>query len=329
MIEWAAESIRLLEAGAQEVDRGNGWRIMDVSSDVIVVGVDGTEQSLRAAGWAARQAEIFGKPLVLAHGMRWPVYADTAAYPTMVAIPPDIAEEPMRRQAQDMLDGIAERCRDVTGVEVRTAVVPGGPADAVTLTGERVAFAVVGHSGDGGLARFLLGSNAERLTRSCQWPVVVVRGEFADDDPSAGGPVVVGVDGSAVSGEAVRFAFRFAARHAADVVVVHASSEITSAGEPLDTLEAKALREGWGPAGAALADCARLYPGVRHRLEDVSDTPAAALLAASARACLLVVGSHGKGSVRRALMGSVSHEVVNSSPCPVAVLSAEVSANRS
>lgn len=53
------------------------------------------------------------------------------------------------------------------------------------------------------------------------------------------------------------------------------------------------------------------------------------LLAASARACLAVVGSQGKGSVWRALMGSVSHEVVNSSLCPVAVLSPEVSANRS
>ncbi|MCG8922539.1 universal stress protein [Lentzea sp. CC55] len=48
-----------------------------------------------------------------------------------------------------------------------------------------------------------------------------------------------------------------------------------------------------------------------------------ALLSASAEASLLVVGSHGKGAVRRAFMGSVSHAVVDRASCAVAVLSAE------
>ncbi len=298
---------------------------MDLSNDAaIVVGVDGTGPSERAARWAARQAAVLGKPLVLVYAMRRPVHAQAHLHMPVGAIQPGTTEEPMRWWARDMLDGLAERCREAAGVEVRTDVVSGDPADAVIMAGQRVAFVVVGHSDHGGLARFLLGSTAERLTRSCPWPVVVVRDDASVDERRAGGPVVVGVDGSAVSGEAVAFAFGFAARHGAEVTLVHASSGgITTAAEPVETVEEAALREGRGPVGARLAACARQYPGVGHRVEDVGGPPVDALLAASAEAGLVVVGSHGKGAVRRAFLGSVSHALVNRAPCPVAVLPPE------
>ncbi|MFD7658005.1 universal stress protein [Actinosynnema sp. NPDC059797] len=301
---------------------------MNASNDeAVVAGVDGTGPSERAAMWAARQAVIFDKPLVLVYGMRWPVHAQAHLHAPvgMGAVDPALDEEPMRQWARDMLDGLAERCRDATGAEVRTEIASGDPADAMILAADRVAFVVVGHSDQGGVARFLLGSTAERLTRSCPWPVVVVRDEAAVDRRRDGGPVVVGVDGSPVSGRALRFAFGFATRHGAEVVVVHASSGAvtTTAVEPVGTREEAALREGWGPVGSELVECAGRYPGVRHRVVDAAGPPADALIAASAEAGLLVVGSHGKGVVRRAFLGSVSHEVVNSAPCPVAVLPPE------
>jgi nucleotide-binding universal stress UspA family protein len=298
-----------------------------VNGDAIVVGVDGAEPSERAAAWAARQAAVLGKPLVLVYGMRWPVYAQAHLHvPVGIgAVEPGVDEEPMRRWARDMLDALAERCREATGVEARTEVVPGDPGDAVILAGHRVAFVVVGHSDRGGVARFLLGSTAERLTRSCPWPVVVVRDEAAAGERRDGGPVVVGVDGTPVSARALRFAFGFAARHGVEVVVVHAAggAGTTTAVEPVDTREGAVLRDGLGPVGAELVACAGRYPGVRHRLVDAAGPPEDALLAASAEASLLVVGSSGKGAVRRAFLGSVSHEVVNSAPCPVAVLPPE------
>lgn len=295
--------------------------------NAVVAGVDGTEPSERAALWAARQAVAFGKPLVLVYGMRWPMYTQAHLHAPvgLGVVEPGLTEEPMRRWARDMLDGLAERCREATGAEVDSDIVSGEPVDAVVLAADRVAFAVVGHSDQGGVAEFLLGSTAQRLTRSCPWPVVVVRDEAAVEEARDGGPVVVGVDGSPVSGQALRFAFGFAARHGAEVVAVHASSERTTAtAEPVQTREEAALREGWGPVGSELAECARRYPDVSHRLLDVSAPPVEALLAASAEAALLVVGSHGKGAMRRALLGSVSHELVDSAPCPVAVLSPDV-----
>lgn len=298
-------------------------RIVEMSNDgAIVVGVDGTSPSERAALWAARQAELFGKPLLLVYGMQWPVHTQAHLHASAgLGALQEFNQEPMREWAQDMLAALAERCRDTTGAEVHTEVFAGDPANAVILAADKVGFVVVGHSDQGGVARFLLGSTAERLARSCPWPVVVVRDEVAFDRRRADGPVVVGVDGSAVSVRAVRFAFGFAAQHDAEVVVVHASGENGS--PQVETREEAALREGRGPVGTELAECVRQYSGVRHQLVNATGQPAEVLLAASAEAELLVVGSRGKGAVHRALMGSVSRVVVDSALCPVAVLSPE------
>ncbi len=254
----------------------------------VVVGVDGTEVSGHAAQWAARQAAALGRTLVLVYALRTPVYTHT-----YLAMPVDITEdEAMRDWARRMLEGVAERCRELGAEDVRTEVVAGEPAEAVMLAAERPEFVVVGHSDTGGVARFLLGSTAERLARSCQWPVVVIReGVSSDDRP---GPVVVGVDDSAESARAVRFAVEFASYRDAEVVAVHAT--MAHEHEPV---------------------------AVDVEVRRASGDPVEALLLAAADARLLVVGSHGKGMVRRAFGGSVSHDVVDRAPCPVAVLPPE------
>ncbi|MGW3470806.1 universal stress protein [Saccharopolyspora sp. NPDC000995] len=53
------------------------------------------------------------------------------------------------------------------------------------------------------------------------------------------------------------------------------------------------------------------------------EKPVEALLREAQEASLLVVGSHGRGRLRRAFLGSVSHAVASRAPCPVAVLRAE------
>lgn len=130
--------------------------------------------------------------------------------------------------------GIAERCREAAGVAVRTEFLPGDPAEVLAGVTDRAVFVVVGHSGDGGFLRLLSGSAGERLTRTCRWPLVVVRDGIVVDD-AVGGPVVAGVDDSAAGVRALRFAFEFAARQGREVVVVHAAGVAAMTVQPVDS----------------------------------------------------------------------------------------------
>jgi nucleotide-binding universal stress UspA family protein len=62
------------------------------------------------------------------------------------------------------------------------------------------------------------------------------------------------------------------------------------------------------------------YPDlVVHQVLETDESPARALVAAARTAQLLVVGSRGRGSLQRLLMGSVSHEVLLHITCPTIV----------
>ncbi|MFT7840323.1 universal stress protein [Saccharothrix sp. BKS2] len=294
-----------------------------MSGEQVVVGVDGTDGAARAAEWAARRAALWGLPLLLVHGLRWPLYEQVHLHQ-----PVDVAgEEAMRQWARDLLDDVARRCRARGAVDVRAEVVPGDPADVLVRAAERAAFVVVGHSDGGGVTSVLLGSTAAQVVQACARPVVVVRaGEGGAGEEDAGeedaggggtrgdageargegGPVVVGVDGSPIGGRALRFAHEFAERAGVGLLAVHA---VADGAVPYRVEE-----------DADLAECARLHPGVRARVEVVPGPPVEVLLAAARTAGLLVVGSHGAGVVRRALFGSVSQSVVDRAACPVAVL---------
>jgi nucleotide-binding universal stress UspA family protein len=62
------------------------------------------------------------------------------------------------------------------------------------------------------------------------------------------------------------------------------------------------------------------HPGVRAERVVSLARPAQALVEEAGGAALLVVGSHGHGAVRRALLGSVSHAMLHHAPCPLAVV---------
>ncbi|MFD0487440.1 universal stress protein [Saccharopolyspora spinosporotrichia] len=70
-----------------------------------------------------------------------------------------------------------------------------------------------------------------------------------------------------------------------------------------------------------LAGYRERYPEVSVHQEVATSQPAAeALLTAAENADLLIVGTHGRGTFRATLLGSVSHAVVHYAPCPVAVV---------
>lgn len=132
------------------------------------------------------------------------------------------------------------------------------------------------------------------------------------------GRIVVGVDGSAGSQAALRFAITEAAlRHASlDAILAwHWPVIAAEAAAPVDLDPA-----GW--AQSTLDEALRSVDAGEVDIEarTVEGQAAAVLLAASAEAELLVVGTRGHGGFTGLLLGSVSQQCVAHAPCPVVVV---------
>ncbi|MEU5979558.1 universal stress protein [Streptomyces sp. NPDC047315] len=148
-------------------------------------------------------------------------------------------------------------------------------------------------------------------------------------DPEAPGPtdphrrVVVGVDGSPSSKEALRWALRQAALINGGVEAVmswqfppyYGSLGWTPPAGDYDpaAVAEKVLQD-------SVAEVAGPSPAVPVRTHVVHGTAADALLATAVDAELLVVGSRGHGGFVGAVLGSVAQHCTQHSPCPVVVV---------
>jgi nucleotide-binding universal stress UspA family protein len=143
--------------------------------------------------------------------------------------------------------------------------------------------------------------------------------------------IVVGVDGSEASKDALRWAMAEASLRNASVVAVHAWQPPTPPPEisPAFTPVPAALDlTDWLPKLQASArllveqvvnEVAGDESGVEIRPTAIEAPPATALIEAARDAELLVVGSRGHGGFTGLLLGSVSLQVVQHAPCPVVI----------
>jgi nucleotide-binding universal stress UspA family protein len=133
--------------------------------------------------------------------------------------------------------------------------------------------------------------------------------------------VVVGVDGSTNSGEALDWATEEADRRGLQLHIIHAFSTeypLTSIrfGYSIERLRELAVKV--RTDSILRARCAK--PDLAITWEQLTCGPAAALVSASETADTLVVGAQGMGAVRGPLMGSVSTQVAEHAHCPVVVV---------
>jgi nucleotide-binding universal stress UspA family protein len=173
---------------------------------------------------------------------------------------------------------------------------------------------VVGSTGRGMLGRLLAGTTAEQLCTHAHRPVAVAPAGYA---ARYGGPRVLGVayDHGAESRAALDFALHLRAGTGTPVRLIGVFDGTASErayGVPADVHAAR----DW--ARCRLQRAARGLPHTQARLVD--GRPAATLARVSADLDLLVMGSRGRGTLRRALLGSVSSEVIERARCPVVVV---------
>ncbi len=272
---------------------------------IIIVGVSGDTSGHPAIGWAVRHAKATGGSVELVHivDITWGV------------IPQDWAERALLA-AEEALRGEADHARSVdSGVPVHPTVLIGSPTTTLAEYAAGAELLVVGTDAPRAGSELALSSRAARIAATATCPVAVI------PNAPAGTGVVVGVDGSEASAAAVAFAAREADR----------------VGDSLTAIYAWTLPEPWGasetsvwpttPAeedqrilAEAIAGLASEYPDLTVVSEVVGARPLRALYAASVGARMLVVGSHGRHGLSKALLGSVSEDMLLSMPCPVVVV---------
>lgn len=141
----------------------------------VIVGIDGSEESAQALGWAANEARLRGERLVAMHAYTSPIaYYPYGEFP---GGPGTGIHEEVRQQAERVVNEALEAAKDqLTGVHVVQKVVEDGqPARALTQEAGSDDLLVVGSRGRGGFAGLLLGSVSQQCTHHAPCPVVVVR----------------------------------------------------------------------------------------------------------------------------------------------------------
>lgn len=278
----------------------------------ILVGVDGSTAAKAAVRWAAADAASRGVALRIVH----------ACEPWVFDLP--------RRPPPGFHDSVAEYCQSVVhgaaalavqlapGIEVTTDVIPGRAVDVLREQAATAEEVVLGSRGRGGFAGLLLGSVSLGVAGQVTPPVVVV----PEAERDLYREVVVGVDGSALSEGALEYAFAYAARRWARVHALHAwhmpaltpyAAAYASLVKDVFEAEREAVRQ-------ALEPWREKYPAVEVRETTVCGHPVPMIRDAAAAADLVVVGSHGRGPLGSAVLGSVSHGVLRHARCPVAVV---------
>ena len=137
----------------------------------ILVGVDGSPESRKAAEFAARLAKNAGAGLDLAHVLH-EIARDTPG----MSFSPHKQHEERTDRARFLLAEMSESV-PLPLTPVETSLLEGSPAHRLAQEANRedIWLVVVGHRGRGSVQRVLVGSTADRLVQICSKPVIVVR----------------------------------------------------------------------------------------------------------------------------------------------------------
>jgi nucleotide-binding universal stress UspA family protein len=179
----------------------------------VIVGVDGSEESLLAVEWAALEARRHSSPLRIVSAPD--VMPCMRAYH---AAPAEIAAALRGISARALAPAIARSEEVAPGLPVDTRLLSGPPAVAVADSGADASMLVVGARGAGGFAAMMLGSVSRHVAAWAPCPVAVVR----EETTAVHREIAVGIrDPQDVTGT-LAFAFEEAALRGADLVAVHA-----------------------------------------------------------------------------------------------------------
>jgi nucleotide-binding universal stress UspA family protein len=282
-----------------------------------------TDGSKDAAGATSFLREL---PLLASSKLR---VMTAVSFPTFAFEPPPVREfkssvlEDARRVVDEARATLAPR-----GFDIETDVVIGSPRDEIPRIAREwnADLVVLGARGLGRIKRFLLGSVSLAVARHVSCPVLVVKGR-----PRKLGSVLVGMDGSEDSFQALRFLLSLPLARQTKLRLLSVVEPIRYPASAPGAVRGHLLRmlkeiesERRGQLEGVLEKAASELGGSLTRVTRSTPTgdPADVIVAAATAhdADLVVVGARGLGGMTRLLLGSVSEKVLRYARCPVLIV---------
>jgi nucleotide-binding universal stress UspA family protein len=236
-----------------------------------------------------------------------------------VTLPPGMGVEPgrvlesLRSQAVVYLKGLEQKFSS-QGVRVRSVVRDGGPAEVILDVAEKEKASLIALSTHGrtGLARWILGSVAEKVVRASPIPVLAVR-SFEGTTPIAATElalkkIVVAIDAADLSLGVLGPAIEMARLFGSQVFLVNVCEGHPACSVPVPQMTR--AHEQFRGAGVSVEPLM------------MQGDPASGILDACTekRADLIAISTHGRSGVSRWMVGSVAEKVLRAATVPLLVV---------
>lgn len=257
---------------------------------LVVVGVDGSDDGLRAVRFGAGISHTFGAELLLVHAVddamlagAWGVVYD----PEVLQNAGVTANEQARQHAIEN--------SELTADDIRTEVVLGSPGGVLGRLSEVADLIIVGRRSVSGLERMFVGSTSVSVVANASCPVLVISDAAHPQKVGDKKLIGVGMNTSPGNHAVLEHAFKRAEQFGSRLEIVHALQPpvglLGPKMSPADLEEQ--LRYIKGGLKALAEQTGTRHPEVGYDVVVVADSPINELVSRSVNYDLLVLGTSG------------------------------------